>query len=312
MSDKESTSNFDRRLLYGAAGFGTVLIGVLVLRVTSGGGDEVAVGVVPRATTPPASTTTTTTSSVDVAAALTSSLDPFNQIVNAPAVSQSQTAQPGQVTQATQAKAVPQATSTSTTKATTTTTLTTTTAPTSTTAAQAASAALNPAVHTTIPTGMSVMTGPVAVPGVPLNICVENGTRGCTAVMPAVVTSVSLLTSATLDPAAPRPPTIVLGACSNGHGVASVITSGSNGTVISGIVFATVNGSQSTFPVSVGATGPDQTVIISACASPGVGVPVPQSGTQSTLGVLLDTVSTSAVGLLGVLSASSGLLPANT
>ena len=312
MPDKESTSGLDRRLLYGAAGFGAVLLGVLMLKMTSGGGDDVAVGVVPRATAPAASTTTTvaiSASTVDVAAALASPPpDPFNQIVTAPAASQSvQAAQPGQVTQATQAKPASQGTSTSTTKATTTTT--TTAAPAS--ATQAASAALTPAMQTAVPTVMSVMTAPVAIAGLPLSICIDNGTRACTVTTPAV-TSVSLLTSATLDPAAPRAPTIALGGCSNGQGVASVISSGSNGTVVTGMFIVTMNGGQSTFPVTVAAPAPDQTVLISACVPPGVGVPIPQPGTQSTLGGVLGTVTNSVVGLLGVLSADSGLLAGRT
>ena len=314
MPEKGSISGLDRRLLYGAAGFGAVLIGVLMLRMTSGGGDDVAVGVVPRATTPAASTTTTvalSASTVDVAAALASPpLDPFNQIVTAPAASQSvQAAQPGQVTQATQAKPVSQGTPTSTTTATSTTT--TTAAPAPATATPAASAALTPAMQTAVPTVMSVMTTPVAIAGLPLNICADNGTRACTVTTPAV-TSVSLLTSATLDPAATRAPTIALGGCSNGQGVASVISSGSNGTVVTGVFLVTVNGGQSTFPITVAAPAPDQTVLISACVPPGVGVPIPQPETQSTLGGVLGTVTNSVVGLLGVLSADSGLLAGRT
>ena len=311
MPDKEPSSNLDRRLLYVAAGLGAVVIGVLVLKMTGGGGDDVAVGVVPRATPPVVSTTTTTAlsgSALDAAALVP--LDPFQQIVTPPAASQFQVAQPGPVTQGTQAKAVPQATSTSTTKARTTTTTSTkaTTAPASTTTTLAAGAAASPAMETAPPTGLSVMTGPVPLPGAPLNICVENGARGCTVVTPIATTSVSLLTSATLDSAALRPPTIVLGACSNGQGVASVINSGSNGTVITATVFATVNGSQSAIPVTVGAAVPDQTVIVSACVSPGIGVQIPQAGTQPMLDGLLGTVSNSVAGLLGVLSADSGLL----
>lgn len=304
MPDKESTSNRDRRLLYAAAGLGAVLVGVLVLQMTSGGGDDVAVGVVPRATTPAASTTTTVAPSAPTtegAAALTAPLDPFHQIVTPPAASQSvQAAQPGQVTQVTQAKAVSQGTSTSTTKAATTTTTRIATPATTPTA-------VSPEKFGAMPTTMLTMFGPVAVPGVPLNICVDNGTHPCT-LTPAAVTSVSLWASATIDPGAPTPPTLVSGACSNGLGVASLITSGSNGTVITGTVVATVNGSQNAFPVAVGATAPDQTIIISACAPPGVGVPIAQAGTQSTPGGLLGTVSNVTGGLLGVLSADSGLL----
>jgi hypothetical protein len=304
MPKNEATTNRDRRLLYAAAGLGAVLVGVLVLRITSGSGDDVAVGVVPRATTPATSTTTTvalSASTADAAPALASPVDPFHQIVTPPAASQSvQAAQPGPVTPVTQASAVSQGTSTSTTKAATTTTTRAATPPTT----HAAASPENGAV----PTTMLTMFGPFAVAGVPLNICVDHGTQPCT-LTPAAVTSVSLWASATIDPGAPRPPTLVAGACSNGHGVASLITSGSNGSVITGSVVATVNGSQSVFPVAVGATAPDQTVIISACAPPGVGVPIAQTGTQSTTpGGVLGTVSNVAGGLLGVLSADSGLL----
>lgn len=308
MPNKDSTSNRDRQLLYAAAGFGAVLLGVLVLKMTSGGGHDVAAGVVPRGTTPAASTTTTmapSASTTEVDAARAAPLDPFHQIVTPPAASQSvQAAQPGQVTQVTQANAVSQGTSTSTTKAATTTTTRAATPATTQTA-------VSPEKFGATPTTMLTMFGPVAVPGVPLNICVDNGTHPCT-LTPAGVTSVSLWASATIGPGAPRPPTLVSGACSNGHGVASLITSGSNGTVITGTVVATVNGSQIAFPVPVGATAPDQTIIISACAPPGVGVPIAQSGTQPTPGDLLGTVSNVAGGLLGVLSADSGLLAGGT
>lgn len=159
------------------------------------------------------------------------------------------------------------------------------------------------------PTTVSATVGPVAIPGVPVNVCVDNGALTCTPT--PVSTSVSLTASATVDPAAVTPPTVVPGACSNGQGVALVVTTGSAGTLISGAVTVTVNGTPTIVPIGLPASPPNQTVIISACVAPGVGVPsvpaVPAVPGVPTLpglplpgvGGLLTGLLTTVLGLLG-------------
>ena len=123
----------------------------------------------------------------------------------------------------------------------------------------------------TAATTVSATVGPVAVPGVPVNVCVDNGTTTCTPTPAA--TTVSLAVSATVNPDAITPPTVIPGTCSNGQGVALVVTTGSAGSIISGSVTLAVNGNPTIIPIAVPSTGPNQTVIISACVAPGVGVP---------------------------------------
>lgn len=160
-------------------------------------------------------------------------------------------------------------------------------------------------------TTVSATAGPVAIPGVPVNVCVDDGTLTCTPT-PAS-TSVSLTASATVDPAAVTPPTVVPGACSNGQGVALVVTTGSAGTLITGAVTVTVNGTPTIVPIGLPASPPNQTVIISACVAPGVGVPgVPAlPGMPAVPGVpTLPGVPLPGVGdlLTGLLSSVLGLL----
>lgn len=121
------------------------------------------------------------------------------------------------------------------------------------------------------PITVSASVGPVTVPGVPVSVCVDYGTLTCTPTPP--VTSVALTASATVDPGAITAPTVTPGMCSNGQGVALVVTSGSAGTVLSGSVTVTVDGTPTVIPIGTPPTPPNQTVIVSACVSPGVGVP---------------------------------------
>lgn len=121
------------------------------------------------------------------------------------------------------------------------------------------------------PLMVSATVGPVVVPGVPVNICVNDGTLTCTPTLPA--TSFALTVSATINPDALTAPTVTPGACSNGQGVALVVTTGSAGTIISGSVTVTVSGTPTVIPLMLPAAPANQTVIISACVAPGVGVP---------------------------------------
>jgi hypothetical protein len=169
-------------------------------------------------------------------------------------------------------------------------------------------AAAGPAVAQ--PTTVTATVGPVAIPAVPVSVCVDNGTNKCVQTPPA--TTVGLTVSTTVDPGAVTPPTILPGACSNGQGVALVVNTGSAGTVISGSVTVTVNGSPAVIPIGLPATPPNQTVIVSACVTPGVGVPatptlpgLPTSpglpnppGTPDAGGLIAGLVNT-ILGLLG-------------
>ena len=121
------------------------------------------------------------------------------------------------------------------------------------------------------PTTVSATVGPVAVPAVPVKVCVQSGSSTCTSTPAA--TTVSLSASATVDPGALTLPTVTPAACPGGQGVALVVNSGSAGTLVRAAVTLTVNGSPLVVPVEVPAIGPNQTVTISACVSPGVALP---------------------------------------
>ena len=120
------------------------------------------------------------------------------------------------------------------------------------------------------PTTVTATVGPVTVPGVPLSVCIQNGATTCTPTPAA--TTVGLTVSATINAGALTPPTVVPGTCSNGQGVALVVSTGSGGSTISGSVTITVNGNPTVIPISLPPTGPNQTVIVSACVAPGIGV----------------------------------------
>lgn len=135
--------------------------------------------------------------------------------------------------------------------------------------AMASTAMAGTAGATTV--GVSATVGPVVVPEVPVTVCVDNnGSTTCQSTPSA--TTVSLAVSASVNSGAVTLPTVTPGTCPLGsQGIALVVTSGSVGTVVSGSVILTVNGTSTTIPVSVPAVGPNQTVTVSACASPGVG-----------------------------------------
>lgn len=121
------------------------------------------------------------------------------------------------------------------------------------------------------PATVSATVGPVAIPGVPLNVCVNAVTLTCTPTAPAA--TASLTVSVTVNPAALTAPTIVPGACSTGTGAALVVKTGSLSGVISGLVTVVVNGTPKVIPVTLPSVGPNQTVTVSACTSGGIGVP---------------------------------------
>lgn len=121
------------------------------------------------------------------------------------------------------------------------------------------------------PITVTASVGPVSVPGVPLSVCVDDGSPTCVPTPPA--TTVALTVSVTVNPDAVTLPTVTPGLCSNGQGVALVVTSGSAGGVISGSVTVTVGGTPTVIPIGLTSVPANQTVIVSACVSPGVGLP---------------------------------------
>lgn len=118
------------------------------------------------------------------------------------------------------------------------------------------------------PTTVSATVGPVAVPNAAVSVCVN---ADCTST--PVATTVALTVSVAVNPDAAVLPTVTPGTCSNGQGVALVVTTGSIGTIISGSVVVTVNGTPTVISIPQTPAPANQTVIVSACVSPGVGVP---------------------------------------
>ena len=294
-----------------------LLVAFIMLRTTfSDSGDQISLGagMQPR----PTATTTTTVAVPPASGQVPDSLiDPFAQVVVAPVGSQSvlAVASPAAVR-------TPQTTmapSTTTTRVTRSTTPTTTT-PTTTT--QTASAASVPATTTpagaalsappTVPANTIAGTaGPVAVPGTALTLCVltSSSTSGSTCSQTPAATNVTLTAFATIAPGAVAPPTIAAGVCSNGQGVALVVTSGSSDTTITGAATVTVGGTPTVVPLSLPPTPPNQTVLISACVAPGFGaLPVPGSAAPSQLGSLVGGLFQIVLGLLSVVP--SGGTPA--
>ncbi|MDQ3898451.1 MAG: hypothetical protein M3326_14610, partial [Actinomycetota bacterium] len=182
---------------------------------------------------------------------------------------------------------------------------------TATTTAEAAPVA--PAPPPTVPADTVTGTaGPVPVPGAALNLCVRTAVLTCSGT--AAATTVSLTAFATTTPGAATPPAIVTGVCSNGQGVALVITSGSAATTITGAATLTVNGTATVIPVSVPPTAPDQTVLISACVAPGIGLPGSVTGgtgqpASAPIGTLVGGLFQLVLGLLGAPSTSGTPAP---
>lgn len=119
------------------------------------------------------------------------------------------------------------------------------------------------------PLTVSATVGPVAIPHVPVSVCVNS-----TCVTTPAATTVSLTASVKVNLANLSLPTITPTLCSNGLGVAVVVHTGSlAGGVVTASVTLTVNGVPTTIPLGI-PSGPNQTVTIGACASPGVPLPL--------------------------------------
>lgn len=284
----------DRRFLVAGAGVGGVLLGLAVLRMSSPGSDDAAVGPVPATTRPQRTTTVTQPApAAEVAPALITVPDPFAQLVNVP---QAQAAQTGAVAavpgQATQAAPAAQASTTQTTRAATTTTTAATPA---TTPVQATPPPVVQANAPTIPPDtVSTSVGPTALPGVPVNVCVGEGPAACFPTPPA--TSVALTVAAATTPGAARRPAASPGVCSNGQGVAVVVDPGSAGADVAVVVALTIGGQPTAYSLVARGIAPDRALIVSACVPPGVGGPSPPStippGPTSLLGGVLQPVLT--------------------
>ncbi len=145
------------------------------------------------------------------------------------------------------------------------------------------------------PQTVSGSVGPVPVPNVPVQVCV-NGTCQQTPALSAVALNVS----ATADPTVGTPPTITPGPCPGGQlgGVLNV-NGGSSGATLSGTVSGTVpTGSSFSQPIPPLTVAPGGTATISACASPTgtPGLPTP----SGLLGVLVGLLQQLLGGLLPI------------
>ena len=159
------------------------------------------------------------------------------------------------------------------------------------------------------PVTVSASAGPVTVPGVPVEVCVDDDCQ----TTPALNT-VSLDVEVTVDAAAALP-TITPGECDTGTGVALVVQSGSEDAVVSGEVSGTLpdgsSFSEAIGPVTVGqgsTTVSACTTVTDAIPDPDLPVPDPDlpvpdpgnpgdpvGGVGGLLGLVLDLLS----GLLG-------------
>ncbi len=111
---------------------------------------------------------------------------------------------------------------------------------------------------------VAATVGPVPVPAVPVQVCVDT-----TCVTGPAATTVALSASATaaldINPVV-VPPTITPGTCAAGTGAALVVNTGTVGATIQGLVRLTVNGTTQTIPIAQTIATPNKTVTISACA----------------------------------------------
>lgn len=284
---------------------------------TGGEGGDVSVGMARPPVTAPAHTTTVTspTAGDEPAAPVLEARDPFGQLVTVADGSQAQqspqSAQPAVAptaratnAQATTAQATPAQPSATQSTATTRPAVAAPPIPEPPRPQVVQAAQPPPQVTAALlaPTTNTVLgiAGPFPLPGVPLDVCFDGATPGCTTTAPA--TSVSVAAVATIDPAAPIPPTVVPATCSNGQGGALLVTAGSTGSVVYGSVTVILNGRPTVFSVELPAPAPQQTVLISACAQPGVamraaGLPAPAPPT--TGGSLVGGLLQSLLGVLG-------------
>ena len=119
------------------------------------------------------------------------------------------------------------------------------------------------------PTTVSASAGPVAVPNVPVEVCVDDDCQ----TTPALNT-VSLELEVTAD-AAGALPTVTPGECDTGTGVVLLVQSGSDDAVLSGEVSGTLpDGSSFSEAIGPVAVGPGTTTV-SACTTVTDGIPDP-------------------------------------
>ncbi len=130
-------------------------------------------------------------------------------------------------------------------------------------------------------TTVTLTVGPVALPNVPVEICVDqtdlpDPLDECVTAPPAQ--SVSLTVIVHVDTPTPVlvPPTITPIPCPAGtQGVAARVSTGSAGATIGGFVTVIVNGTPVTIRIDEVVAGGGQTVTIFACAGLSPGVPAP-------------------------------------
>lgn len=125
-------------------------------------------------------------------------------------------------------------------------------------------------------TTVTVTLGPIPVPGVPVQVCVNQTdvpVNEC--VTGPAAQTVTLTVVAQVGNVTPVliPPTVVPIPCPAGtEGVALKVNTGSAGATVTGSVTLSVNGMPVTIPINETVVSPNQTVTIFACAgvSPGL------------------------------------------
>ncbi len=153
------------------------------------------------------------------------------------------------------------------------------------------------------PQSISGSVGPVPVPNVPVQVCVDS-----TCEQTPALGSVGLTVNAAANGTGVLP-TVVPGSCPSGTGAALVVTGGAAGAVVTGTVKVTLpNGTQ--FEQPIGApinVAPNTTTTVSACTAAANGLPAPGGapgvpgigGVLGLLGSVLQTVVSLVGGLLG-------------
>ncbi|HYX44196.1 MAG TPA: hypothetical protein VE760_04070 [Acidimicrobiales bacterium] len=111
---------------------------------------------------------------------------------------------------------------------------------------------------------VSATVGPVSVPAVPVQICVDTT---CASGPAATTVTLTASAQAALD-VNPTvvPPSITPGTCPAGTGAVLAVNTGSVGATIQGLVKLTVNGTTQTIPIAQTIATPNKTVTVSACA----------------------------------------------
>ena len=151
---------------------------------------------------------------------------------------------------------------------------------------------------------VSGSVGPVPVPNVPVQVCVNS-----TCQQTPALSAVGLSATASAD-ANPTLPTITPGTCASGAGGTLVIKGGSSTATVTGSVTGALpNGTQFSQPIGPVTVAPNGTTTISACTTASPGVPLPAlpglPGTPS-LGGLLGVVLNLVTSLLGGLGGLPG------